>query len=103
MKRVVITGIGLVSPLGIGIEENWRALIEGRSGIGPITQFDATAFATRIAGEVKDFEPTRWIDKRDVKNLDRFLQFAIAAGYMAIEDAGLPLKLDGEAAERAGC
>jgi 3-oxoacyl-[acyl-carrier-protein] synthase II len=103
MRRVVITGIGLVTPLGVGIEENWTALLAGKSGAGPITQFDASAFATKFACEVKGFDPTRWIDKRDVKNLDRFLHFAIAAGYMALEDAGLPLKLEGEAAERAGC
>ena len=103
MRRVVITGIGLVSPIGIGLEENWRALLAGQSGIGPITLFDASAFATRFAGEVKNFEPTRWIEKRDVKNLDRFLHFAVAAGAMAMEDAGLPAKLEGERAERAGC
>jgi 3-oxoacyl-[acyl-carrier-protein] synthase II len=60
VRRVVITGIGLVTPLGIGIEDNWTALVNGRSGIGPITQFDASTFATKIAGEVKGFEPTRW-------------------------------------------
>jgi 3-oxoacyl-[acyl-carrier-protein] synthase II len=103
MRRVVITGIGLVSPIGIGLEENWRALLAGQSGIGPITLFDASAFATRFAGEVKNFDPTRWIEKRDVKNLDRFLHFAVAAGAMAMEDAGLPGKLEGELAERAGC
>jgi len=103
MRRVVITGMGLVTPLGIGVEENWRALIEGRSGIGPITQFDTTGFATKIAGEVKDFDATRWIDKREVRSLDRFLQVAISAGQLAMEDSGLPLRFEGEAAERAGC
>ncbi len=102
-RRVVITGIGLVTPLGIGIEENWGALTHGRSGIGPITLFDASSFATRFAGEVKGFDPTRWIDKREAKTFDRFIQFAVAAGHLAMEDAGLPQKLDGEAAERAGC
>jgi 3-oxoacyl-[acyl-carrier-protein] synthase II len=103
VRRVVITGIGLVTPLGIGIEENWGALVHGRSGIGPITLFDASAYATRFAGEVKGFEPTRWIDKREAKTFDRFIQLAVAAGHMAMEDSGLPLKLDGEAAERTGC
>jgi 3-oxoacyl-[acyl-carrier-protein] synthase II len=103
MRRVVITGIGLVTPLGIGIEENWQALVAGRSGIAPITQFDASHFATRIAGEVKDFEPTRWLEKREAKSIDRFLQFALVAGQMALEDSGLPKRFEGEAAERAGC
>jgi len=103
MHRVVITGMGLVTPLGIGVDENWRALLDGKSGIGPITQFDCSQYATKIAGEVKDFEPTRWMDKREVKSLDRFLQLAIAAGALAVEDAGLPKRFEGEAAERAGC
>src|SRR3990170_4092463 len=103
MRRVVITGIGLITPVGIGTDETWQSLVAGRGGIGPITQFDTTDFATRFAGEVKGFDPTRWMDKREVKWLDRFLQFANAAGHLALEDAGLPLKLEGEAAEMAGC
>jgi 3-oxoacyl-[acyl-carrier-protein] synthase II len=103
VRRVVVTGIGLVTPLGIGIEENWGALVHGRSGIGPITLFDAHAYATRFAGEVKGFDPTRWIDKREAKTFDRFIQLAVAAGHLAMEDAGLPQKLEGEAAERTGC
>jgi 3-oxoacyl-[acyl-carrier-protein] synthase II len=102
-RRVVITGIGLLTPLGIGVEENWQPLMAGKSGIGPITQFDCGQFATKIAGEVKDFDPTRWIEKREAKSIDRFLQFALAAGKMALEDAGLPQRFEGEAAERAGC
>jgi 3-oxoacyl-[acyl-carrier-protein] synthase II len=102
MRRVVITGLGLVTPLGIGIEENWGALVAGRSGIGPITQFDSSSFATHIAGEVKGFDPTRWIDKREAKTIDRFLQLAIVAGQLAFEDAGLPPRFEGEAAERVG-
>ncbi len=103
VRRVVITGIGLCTPLGIGIEENWGALVNGRSGIGPITLFDASRFATRFAGEVKSFDPTRWIERREAKTFDRFIQLAVAAGHMALEDAGLPLRLDGEEAERTGC
>jgi 3-oxoacyl-[acyl-carrier-protein] synthase II len=103
MRRVVVTGIGLVTPLGVGIEENWSALVAGKSGIGPITQFDTTNHGTKFAGEVRDFDATRWIDKREVKWMDRFLHFALAAGQMAIEDAGLPAKFEGEEAERTGC
>jgi len=103
MRRVVVTGIGLVTPLGIGLEENWGALVNGRSGIGPITLFDCHQYATRFGGEVKSFDPTRWIDKREAKTFDRFIALAVAAGHLAMEDAGLPLKLDGEEAERAGC
>ncbi|MBI4509091.1 MAG: beta-ketoacyl-ACP synthase II [Deltaproteobacteria bacterium] len=103
MRRVVITGIGLVTPIGIGVDENWQSLLTGRSGIGPITQFDCSQMATRFAGEVKDFDPTRWIDKREVKTIDRFLQFAVVAGKLALEDSGLPPKLEGDDAERAGC
>jgi 3-oxoacyl-[acyl-carrier-protein] synthase II len=103
MRRVVVTGIGLITPVGIGTDPTWQALVAGKSGVGPITQFDTTQYATKIAAEVKGFEPTQWIDKREVKTMDRFLHFAIAAGKMAWDDAGLPAKLEGETAERAGC
>ena len=99
-RRVVITGIGMISPLGIGTEQNWQALLAGRPGIGPITKFDATNFATRIAGEVKDFDPTPWMTSRDARSMDVFIQFAVAAGAMAVEDSGL--KIEGEFAERVG-
>jgi 3-oxoacyl-[acyl-carrier-protein] synthase II len=102
-RRVAITGIGLITPLGIGIEPNWLALMAGESGIGPITQFDCSAFDVRIAGEVKDFDAAAWIPKREIKTLDRFLQFAIAAGSDAIADSGLPARFDDAAAERVGC
>ena len=95
-RRVVVTGVGLVTPLAIGTEESWRGLLEGRSGIGPITRFDHTNFATHFAGEVKDFDPSKWITSREAKTVDRFIQFAIAAGAMAMEDAGLS-KFEGEA------
>ena len=88
-RRVVVTGIGLVSSLGIGTDANWQALIAGRSGVGTITKFDATAFATQIAGEVKGFDPLRFIEKKDVKKMDVFIQYAIAASQFAVDDAGL--------------
>jgi 3-oxoacyl-[acyl-carrier-protein] synthase II len=88
-RRVVVTGIGLVSSLGIGTEANWRALCAGQSGIATITKFDAAQFATRIAGEVKGFDPLRFIEKKDVKKMDVFIQYAIAASQFAIDDAAL--------------
>jgi 3-oxoacyl-[acyl-carrier-protein] synthase II len=98
-----VTGLGLVTPVGIGTEETWRALLGGVSGIGPITRFDASEFSTRFAGEVKGFDPTRWISAREARSSmsDLFIQFAMAAGTMAMEDSGLVL--EGELAERAGC
>ena len=96
-RRVVITGIGMISPLGIGKDPNWRALLEGRSGVGKITKFDATAFACRIAGEVKGFNPEDYIEKKEVKKSDTFIHYAIAAAQMAIDDAKLDHKaIDGE-------
>ena len=88
-RRVVVTGIGLVSSLGIGTETNWDALCKGCSGVGPITRFDATDFSARIAGEVKNFDPLRFIEKKDVKKMDAFIQYAIAASQFAMEDASL--------------
>lgn len=88
-KRVVITGMGIVSPLGIGIEENWQALCQGKSGIGPITRFDTTEYPAKIAGEVKNFNPEEYVDKKDLKKMDIFIQYALAAGSMAIKQSGL--------------
>ena len=88
-RRVVVTGIGLVSPLGIGTQANWEALSAGRSGIGPITRFDASQFSARIAGEVKQFDPLQFVEKKDVKKMDVFIQLAIAAAQFAVDDAGL--------------
>ena len=83
-RRVVITGIGLVTPIAIGTEESWQGLLAGRSGIGPITRFDNTAFATHFAGEVKGFDPTKWMTAREAKTLDPFIQYAVAAGSLAV-------------------
>jgi 3-oxoacyl-[acyl-carrier-protein] synthase II len=91
---VVVTGVGLVSPLGVGTEANWDALSAGRSGIGPITRFDASQHACRIAGEVKGFDPLQFVDKKDVKKMDVFIQFAIAASQFAMDDARLSVTED---------
>jgi 3-oxoacyl-[acyl-carrier-protein] synthase II len=88
--RVVITGIGVMSPLGHTAAESWDSLLNGRSGIGPITQFDASEFPCRIAGEVKDFQPKRYMDFKEARRISRASQLAIAAARMALADAGLP-------------
>jgi 3-oxoacyl-[acyl-carrier-protein] synthase II len=95
-----VTGIGLVSPLGLGIEENWNNLVRGKSGIGPISRFDATNFATRIAGEVKDFHPEDFIPKKELRKMDPFLQFALAAARLALDSSRLPMSP--ELSERSG-
>ena len=100
MRRVVITGIGVVSPLGCGNAKNWDALVNGRSGIGPITRFDASAMPVRIAGEVKDFNPEDFIDKKEIKKMDLFIQYSLAAAQFAMEDSGLAVTE--ENAERVG-
>jgi 3-oxoacyl-[acyl-carrier-protein] synthase II len=88
-RRVVVTGIGLVSALGVGTEATWEGLCAGRNGVGPITKFDATAFAARIAAEVKGFDPLQYVDKKDVKKMDTFIHYAIAAAQGAAADSGL--------------
>lgn len=88
-RRVAVTGIGLVSPLAVGTAATWEALIAGKSGIGPITHFDAADFACRIAGEVHGFEPLDFVDKKELKKTDRFIQFALAATQFAFDDSGL--------------
>jgi len=88
-RRVVITGLGAVTPLGLNVGEFWQGLIAGRSGIAPITLFDASAFPTRIAGEVKNFDPGAFFDVREAKRLDRFAQFAMVAGLQAVKDSGI--------------
>jgi len=91
-RRVVVTGIGMISPLGIGNEPTWQGLIEGRSGVGRITKFDATNYACQIAGEVRGFEPEAWIEKKEVKKSDTFIHYAIAAAQIAVDDAKLDYK-----------
>ncbi|MDO8679457.1 MAG: beta-ketoacyl-ACP synthase II [Acidobacteriota bacterium] len=90
-RRVVVTGVGLVSPVGMGTQANWDALCAGTSGIGPITRFDPTNFSTRFAGEVKNFDPLQFIEKKELKKMDIFIQFAIAASQYAIDDARLTI------------
>jgi 3-oxoacyl-[acyl-carrier-protein] synthase II len=100
MRRVVITGVGAVSPLGTGNQKNWDALVNGRSGTGLITRFDTSAFPVKVAGEVKDFDPEQFIDKKEVKKMDLFIQYAMAASQFAMEDSGL--QITEENAERVG-
>src|SRR5690242_18281930 len=85
--RVVVTGMGLVTPCGTGLDKTWLALISGQSGIRPITRFDTTAFDTKFAGEVFDFDASRWLDAKEIRRNDAFIQFAIAAADMALEQA----------------
>lgn len=93
-RRVVITGVGLVSSLGVGTDATWQALLAGQSGIAPITHFDASAFAARIAGEVKGFDPLQFLEKKEVKKMDAFIQFALAASTFAMRDAQLTITPD---------
>ena len=93
-RRVAVTGLGLVTPLGTGVEKNWEALRAGRSGIGPITRFDTADFPTRIAGEVRDFEPLDWIDKKDIRKMDLFIQYAVGAAEQAMRQSGLKITED---------
>lgn len=92
-RRVVVTGIGLVTPLGLGKEVNWQALIEGRSGISKISRFDTSRFTTRIAGEIKNFDPQQFIDRKEARKMDLFVQYAIAAAQLAVDDAGIAADL----------
>ena len=100
-SRVVVTGVGLVSPVGIGTEETWAALLRGESGIAPIQLFDASRFSCRFAGEVKGFEPEKYIDRKDIKKMGRFIQFAMAAAEFAITQSGL--SITEQNAERRVC
>jgi len=86
-RRVVVTGVGLVCALGIGTEETWKNLVAGQSGIGPITHFDATGFDCKFAGEIKNFDPLQWIEKKEVKKMGRFIQVALAGADFAVKMA----------------
>jgi 3-oxoacyl-[acyl-carrier-protein] synthase II len=99
-RRVVVTGVGLLTSVGIGTEAVWEAIQAGRNGIGPITQFDAAAFKCRIAGEVKGFDPSAYIEKKEIKKMGRFIQFAIAATEFALESSGF--KVNPEESDRTG-
>ena len=99
-RRVVVTGVGLVTALGVGTEETWNGLTEGKSGVVAITRFDTSEYSARIAAEVPDFDPLRWIDKKDVKKMDSFIHYAIAAADIAGKQAGL--EVSPEMAERTG-
>jgi len=99
-RRVVITGIGLITPLGIGVSETWEGLCSGKSGIGEITSFDTTNFKTKIAGEVKDFKPEDFLPIKEAKRTEPFIAYAIAAARMAVEDSGL--KIDSSNGNRVG-
>src|SRR6476660_1314987 len=99
-RRVVVTGLGVVSPLGTGVEKNWQALMAGRSGVRPITRFVTEGFSSRIAGEVPDFRAEDFIEPKEIKKMDLFIQYAISAASMAMQDSGL--KIEGEFAENVG-
>jgi len=99
-RRVVITGLGSVTPLGIGVEETWAGLCAGRSGIGPITRFETTDFPVTIAGEVKGFDPEQYLDKKEIKKMDTFIHYACAAGQMAFADSAF--RITPANAERVG-
>jgi 3-oxoacyl-[acyl-carrier-protein] synthase II len=100
-RRVVVTGLGLVSPVGIGVDASWSALVAGKSGVGPITLFDASTFPTRIAAEVKGFDPAQFMDRKEARRNDRFIQFALAAADMAMKDSGLDMAA--EDPDKVGC
>ncbi len=99
-RRVVITGLGLITPLGLGVERSWNGLLQGRSGIGRITSFDSSSLPVQIAGEVRGFDPSEYIEAKEIKKMDRFIHFAVAAARMAVDDSGL--KIGEVDAERVG-
>ena len=103
MRKVVVTGLGAVTPVGNSIDETWASLCAGKSGIAKITGFDATGYSVQIAGEVKNFDETKWIDRKEARKMARFTKFAAVASTMAMADAGLSkADMDGELGERTG-
>ena len=101
-RRVVVTGMGVISPVGNDVESFWKSITEGRSGIGPITRFDASAMRTRIAGEVKDYDPENYFERKDIRRLDRISQYFLIAAREAFSQAGIAYQPDDEGASRAG-
>src|SRR5437762_12586135 len=99
-RRVVVTGLGLITPLGTGLEKSWKALCADQSGIRRISRFDPSGYPSQIAGEVLDFNPADYIDKKEIKKMDLFIHYAVGASQMAMDDAGL--KITAENAERVG-
>ena len=100
MRRVVVTGVGMITPLGVGTGPTWEAILAGKSGVGPITKFDASQFSTTIAAEVKGFAPEDFVDRKEIKRMDPFIHLAMASAHLAMEDAGL--SIDGEMGPRVG-
>ena len=100
VRRVVVTGLGLVTPLGTGVEKTWKALCAGESGVGRITRFDPSGYDAQIAAEVKDFDPAQFIEKKEIKKMDTFIHYAVGASQLAVDDAGL--KVSPEEATRVG-
>ena len=90
-RRVAVTGMGLVSPVGVGNAANWESLLAGKSGVGPITRFDPSPFTCRIAAEVKGFDPSLYIERKEIKKMDTFIHYAMGAAHFAMEDSGLPV------------
>jgi 3-oxoacyl-[acyl-carrier-protein] synthase II len=100
VRRVVVTGLGLVTPLGTGVDKTWKALCAGESGVGRITRFDPSGYDAQIAAEVKDFDPAQFIEKKEIKKMDTFIHYAVGASQLAVDDAAL--KVSPEEATRVG-
>src|SRR5919201_1742511 len=101
-RRVVVTGMGMVTPLGNDLASSWAGLVSGRSGVATIQAFDPSRLSVRIAGEVKDFDSSHVLDRKDQRRIDRYIQFGLVAAREAMDQAGLPDRLEGEEAERTG-
>lgn len=102
-RRVVITGLGIIAPNGIGKDAFWNAIKTGKSGINKITSFDVSSYPTQVAGEIKNFDPTDYMSPKSTRRMDRFVQFAVAAAKMAIEDAGLKIEKEKSGKDRNHC